>query len=873
MTTGNSKSRKPPKTAQWILKTFIFSEEKRTVVNDLNELFTVSLRNKSGFYSKLWYWLQTLKILMHFSNYNLTWNLAMFKNYITVAMRNLKKQKIYSFINIFGLAVGLCVVILILLYVQYELSFDNFHDKADRIYRVVYPSQGKSKGLAVTPSPVATALNNEFPGIVNSVTFGQDPVLLRYNENSFREEKFYWTDETVFEIFSFQLIKGNPKTALSNPNSIVITDKIAEKYFGDENPINKEMTVKIYDGNRKLPMIVTGVVKTPPENSHFKFDVLGAIKAVKQIYKRFENNWGFQWLYTYILLPEAVSWKEIESQLPYVLDKYAGEGTSEKIELVLQPLKDIHLKSNLDFEAESNGSITFVYIFSFIALFILVIACINYMNLTIARSSKRAKEIGIRKVVGANRRQIAKQLFGEFLLSTIFAIAIGIVLVKFFLPTFSDLAARELSFNLFSSPVLLFSLIGITFLVSVISSLYPIILVSSFRPVDVLKGYIKIDKKGFSLRNKLVILQFTVSVILIISTLVVYSQLNFIRNRNLGFNKEQVLLIPIVDRNVQAKIDILKSEFQKNPGVKRTAVSSAQFPSFNTYMARVRWEGLPADETPNMKIITVDENFFEMLEIKFVEGRNFSKDFTTDETSAFIINEAALNRIGWDSAIGKDFRVGQREGKIIGVIRNYHEKSLHSRIEPIVYFMLSGIHRFSPDNVLLKVDPVDIPATLGILENIWEEFSPEQPFSYYFIDESYAQQYKAEERFGKVFRYSSIFAIVIACLGLFGLASYMAELRSKEIGIRKVLGASVSEIYILLFREFIKWVFIAILIGIPVAYLAMNKWLENFAFRINIGIWIFILAGTLAVVIALTSVSYQSLKAAYANPVDSLRNE
>jgi len=860
------KQNKPPRIASWIIKRSSMEYHKHQALGDLEELYYQIQNDSGGKNADRWYWRQALRSIPFFIHSILYWLITMFKNYLKISYRNVKRQKVYSSINIIGLAVGLAAVMLILLYVQFELSYDKFHNKSDRIYRAVINYKNARKGRGYTPYPLLTALQNEFPEIVNAARMGPDPVLFGYKNNRFKEDRVFWADGTLFDMFSFPFIKGNPETALSEPNSVVITEEMARKYFGDEDPMAKNVTVKVLDGDRILFMKITGVLKKIPPNSHIKFDILISMKNGIEIYKRLEKSWGLHWVFSYILIPQNMETGKFKAQFPSLLDKYAGENTSNRFELDLQPLTAIHLDS---------GSIIYVYIFSAIALFILILSCLNYMNLTTVQSTRRTKEIGMRKVFGGQRQHIRNQFFSEVFLTTLTAALIAVFLAKLLLPVFNDLSGRELSFDIMRSPGLLIELFCLVLIVSLVSGSYPALLLSSYKPREILSGTIQKHIKGSTFKNILVVFQYAISVILIIGTMVIYSQLDYIKKRNLGFNKEQIIVLPVEDRMVQRRMNTIKNEFLTYAGVQDVAVSSEELPSQLNYRQNVFWEGLPDGEQIEMYIMTIDENFFELLDIEFLEGRNFSPDFITDFNNACIINEAALKEVGWDSAVDKTFGVSsrQRNGKIIGVVKDSHFKSLHSRVEPIVFFRLPRTVRQSPDNILVKVSSENLSATLGYLEETWGKFSPDQSFTYYFADENFAEQYKAEERFGKVASYASLLAIIIASLGLFGVASYMIEQRTKEIGIRKVLGATVLKINTMLFKEFFMLVAIANIIAWPVSYLLMSIWLQSFAYHVNIGAGILLLSTVFTLIIALITVSYKSVKAAGANPVEALRFE
>jgi putative ABC transport system permease protein len=795
--------------------------------------------------------------------------LAMLKNYLKIALRHLQRHKGYAFINVGGLALGMASCVLILLFVQDELSFDRFHEQVDEIYRVERVWLESGDVGDVTAYPVAPTLEATFPDIQRTVRFGSDPVQITRGDVSFREERFYWTDSTVFEVFSFPLLRGNPATALKT-NGLVLTETMARKYFGDEDPLGQLLTVKIFDGNRLLTMEVTGVLADVPPHSHIQFDFLASMATGMEVYAQFEQEWGLNWVNTYVLLPEAYPVARIAAGMPAMIEQHLGAEAAEKTTFDLQPLTRIHLYS--DAYSASKGDITYIYIFSSIAVFILLLACINFMNLATARSVQRAREVGVRKVLGALRSQLAGQFLGEAMGLAFVALLLALGLVLLLLPFFSGVTEKHLALDVFENRTLLLSLAGLTLFVGFVAGSYPALLLSQFRPLEVLKGKAS-SSRGAVLRKVLVVFQFTISIVLLIGTVVVHRQMTFLRERNLGFDQEQLVVISVEDRAVQAKMEPLKAELARQPGVQEITMSSEGLPSRMQNGFSVRWEGLPEEEQVGMLVVSVDEDFFDLLDLPFVEGRNFSKDFATDAAAGYILNEAAARAIGWDTAVGKPLEVGERPGTVIGVVADYHYKSLHEEIAPVVYFILPGTYRASPDNFILRIDGTNMPGTLAALKAIWEQFSEEQPFAYNFVDQAVAAQYRADERFRQVFDAFSLLAVVIACLGLFGLASFTAERRTKEIGVRKVLGASVPGIVLLLSKDFTRLVLIAFIVASPVAYFAMERWLQNFAYRIDLGVGVFLAAGVLVLAIAWLTVSYQSIRAARVNPVESLRYE
>ncbi len=808
----------------------------------------------------------------------------MFKNYLKITFRNLRKNKIYSLINVSGLAIGIACCILILLYVQYELSYDRYHKNSDRIYRVVEELNfgGKKSHLAITPAPFGPAMATDFEEVVHAVRLLSSKsiggkVLVNYQENIFYEEKWFYADSNVLEIFSFPLVKGNPKTALKEPLSILITEKTAKKYFGDEDPLEKILAV--VDKYKKNDFKITGILKNIPQNSHFTFDFLASFSTIEKHYNFNLPNWFNHMYYTYLLLDKGCNPRDLEGKFPDFIGKYTGPAR-DALKPHLQPLSSIHLHSHLEGEIEPNSDIVYVYVFSAIAFFILLIACINFMNLSTARSAPRAKEVGIRKVLGAYHVQLIKQFLGESILLSFIAFPIAVVLVELLLPAFSALADRELALSFFASWPVLFGLIGMTLLVGVVSGIYPAFFLSAFKPIKVLKGLMRTGGEGLFLRKGLIVFQFAVSITLIISTFIIKDQVHYIRTKNLGFKKEQVVVLPIRDREVRGRYEAMKNEFlQDHRIVNLTASSGLPGRIRHNWVIQaegvrdswpLRMEDVPRDR-PRLSawVLMVDHDFLKTLGMELIQGRDFSRGFATDEKEAVILNESAVKRFGWESPLGKNIKTENKDGTIIGVVKDFHFQSLRQLIEPVVIYISPNFFEY----VSVRISSDNIPSILAFLKGKWKELAPNQPFEYFFLDSDFDSVYRSEERVGKILAGSTALAIFIACLGLFGLASFAAEQRTKEIGIRKVLGASVANIVSMLANEFVRWVLIANIIAWPVSYYAMSRWLQNFAYRTSIEPGAFLLAAFIALGIAILTVSFQSVRAALANPVDSLRYE
>ena len=785
----------------------------------------------------------------------------MFRNYLKTALRNIKRHKGYSLINIVGLAVGMACCILILLWVQDELSFDRFHENADGIYRVLQDINfaDHSTTWAITQGPLGPSLKEDFPEIINATRITGRGLRLTYNDKSY-DEGVSMADGSIFEMFTFPLVKGDPATALSDPFSIVLTEEMAAKYFGDEDPIGK--TIK---ANNQWDFQVTGVMKNVPSNSHLEFDFL-----IPFIFGRELNytvdRWGNSQFRTYVQLAKGVPAQEVIQKISgYLFEKPTIEKDAR---LNLQPLTRIHLYSNYEYDS-AHGDITYVTLFSLIAFFILLIACINFMNLATARSGNRAKEIGMRKVSGANKADIIRQFYGESTLLAFISLLLAVVLVWLLLPVFNNLAAKELSLDITGNLSILLGLLCIAILTGIISGSYPAFFLSAFQPVMVLKGLRLSSSKGSLFRKTLVVFQFSLTILLIICTIGVYDQLNYMRNRKLGYDKEHMIYFGMRG-DMREKFDTVKNELLQNPNILGVTAAS-NVPTYGYYFSNSlwRWEGQNPDEETLMRAVLIDFDYFKTFGMEITEGRSFSKEFPTDATEAIMVNEEAVKAMGMESPIGKRLSLQDENFKIIGVVKNYHFRSLQQEIEPLILVYYPSYCRV----LFARLKSDQIPQTIGYIENAWKKFAPGYPFNYRFLDEALDRLYRSEQRIGTLFRYFSILAILISCLGLLGLASFMAEQRTKEIGIRKVLGATASNIVALLSKEFTKWVIVANIFAWPIAYFALSKWLQSYAYKTNIALWSFVLSGALALLIALATVSYQSIKAALANPADSLRYE
>jgi putative ABC transport system permease protein len=799
----------------------------------------------------------------------------MLKNYLTAAVRNLLRHKAYSIINIAGLSVGMACTILILLGGQYELSYDRYHENADRIYRLGADIEiGEMRGrYAVSSMPIGPTLQRDYPEVLAAVRFypHDRKLLAHYKDKKFLEDGIIYTEDSIFDVFTFPLVSGDPKTVLATADSLVITAAMARKYFGSENPIGK--ILKLED---KVDLKVTGVMQNVPLNSHFTFNMLLSWELLKQDsnYKHWEKQWIEHKFYTYLLLRNKQDAGQLEHKFAALIQSHMGkilEALDGRIEYFLQPLTGIHLHSDLGLEIEGNGDIVWVYAFSVIGIFILLTACINYMNLATARSINRTKEVGVRKALGANRSNLVYQFFGESVIFSFFSFLFAIGLVELSIPFFRTLIGSDIRFDFLNLPWLVPGSILLVLLVAVIAGCYPALFLSAFHPIRVLTGSFKAGTPNVNFRSLLVVIQYAISTSLVIVTCIVLNQLNYVTHKSLGFDKEHIVCLRARNSSIWRSFDATKSDLNGHSGI--TAVTAAsRLPGQFFQLQVLMPEGTSFKQSQFFEYKSIDPDFIPALGIEISAGRNFSTEFSSDLTEAILINEAAARQFQWDNPIGRKITFIEDElitKTVIGVVKDFHLRSLHHMIQPLCLDYRPSSFRY----VMVKIKPNRIPEVLQFLEKKWELLQPAFPFDYFFLDEAFGRQYKADEKIARIFTCFTVLAIFIACLGLFGLASFTAEKRTKELGIRKALGASVSEIIWLLSKEFTKWVLVANFIAWPLAYLAMNKWLQNFAYRINIGLGAFVLSAWLALLIALLTVGFQSIRAARANPVDALRYE
>ena len=850
---NNKKLNRPPRIAQWLLK-YIFPDRREyTSLGDFEEVYNQIAEGEGVIKARLWFWAELIKSLPGFFKNQIYWGVTMFKNYFKIALRNIIKQKGYSFINIFGLAIGMAVCILILLWVLDELSYDKFNVNANELYHVSIEDHRTDKVTRFwnTPIPLGPVLEKEVPGIIHATRYNTRPrTMVKYGEKIFNE-RLGFADPSIFKMFTFIFIKGNPDRVFADPYSTVITEEMAGKIFGDKDPIEKTLRI-----NNKFNIKITGVIKNIPHNSQLRFNFLTQFTTIKEFIDETRmKNWRNFSIDTFVLLHKNAGINDVNKKIEGFLLK---KSTNKKVKLFLRPVIDMHLYS-----LEGGGRITYVYIFSLIALFVLIIACINFINLSTARAGIRAMELGLRKVVGANRRQIIEQFLGESIFLSFIALFVALLLVKLFLPAFEVLSGRPLSMDLLNGKIILV-LIGIFIATGTAAGIYPALFLSSFKPAKVLKGEIKPGSSW--LRKVLVVTQFSLSIILIICTIVISNQVEYLNNKPLGFDRNNLVYIRINGAMVN-NYESIRGEFLQNRGIKNVTMTSDPLGVYaSASTSTLDWEGKSKNDSMNIKIISVNYDFMKTFNLEMVEGREFSRKFPSD-SSNYIVNKEALKRMGMKSPIGKRFTMSGMEGTIIGVVKDFNFESLYNEVEPLLFFFYPGWY----SHIVVKIGPGNISNTINFLKRTVKKFAPAFPFEYRFLDDYFENQYRSEKRMKELINYFAILAIFISCLGLVGLASFTAQRRTKEIGIRKVLGASGTDVTLLLSKEFTRWVLLANLFAWPVAYFIMNKWLQSFAYRTGLGLHIFIFSAVITLLIALLTVSYQSIKASITNPVDALK--
>ncbi len=857
----------PPRLLERILQYILPRYVGETALGDFKEEYEYLGGIKGKPHANVWYFIQIIKSIPAFIGNFFRWGSVMFQNYMKVALRTIRRHKGFSFINILGLAVGMACVIIILLWIRYEMSFDTHHEKAKNIFRVAIGNEPEGKTgqrkLVVTPPALSPALLADFPEISASARLSRagGKKLFSYGDKHFLDS-CYAVDPSFFVIFTFDFLEGNESAVFSDPYSIVLSETMAKKFFGKQDPLGK-----VIQFDQKADFTVTGIIRDIPSNSHLQTEVFIPFETWGKLYEKPLEHWKYMSFYTYILLDPYVDPLIVEAKFPLFTRKH---GIPEA-NLFLQPLLSIHLHSHYIGEISPNTHISTLLLLGSIAVLILLIACINYMNLTTARASARRKEVGTRKVIGAHRSQIARQFLGESIIMALFSLIFSLFLVHLFLPFFNSLADRHLTLNSDTFLQILPGILLLILFVGIFAGSYPAIMLSTFRPITVLRGGGGKGSQKKRLRNVLVVVQFSVSVILIIATFLVKNQLDFIRDKEMGFDRDQIVVIPLHEPKIRQHVGPVLEELKRSPQILHAA-SSMHLPNDVGASTTMKWPGKPDDSKVWVKVSEVGYDFAELYGIEVVKGRSFSRDFPSDENGAFLVNESAVK------TIGDDFRLGmglshwgspEPSGKIVGVMKDFHLNSLHEEIKPLYFYLNPDIGQY----LSIKIQGGSIPETIMFIRGIMEKFSPHYPFEYRFFDDIFNAAYIEEQKLGVIFGVLAAIAILIACMGVFGLSAFLADQKRKEIGIRKVLGASVSKIVYLLSRDLVRLALIANIVGWPIAYYAMTRWLQNFAYRTQISLMTFLFAAIFILTVTIGTVSYQALKAALANPTDSLRYE
>ena len=861
---SNWKRPHPPRIGERLLYRILPEPERRALLGDYEELYKDLVQRRGRFMADLWYWMQICRMIPSIIYDSIEWSVIMIRNYLKIALRNLKRHKAYSIINILGLTLGLTCSFLIIIYIKYEFSYDAFHENADQIYRILVNNNHYYRGrnqAAVTPPTFGPAIRERFPEVLNMCRIDNSRGFLKTGERSFYEEDLGFVDPGFLVLFDFPLIHGDATTVLNDPFSLILSQEMAAKYFGNENPVGQTITV-----NDRDTYTVKGIMRNMPENSYFRFDFLASWSSLERI-RGIEhmNSWNQYTYWTFLLLDSHVNLKELEGKIQTLFQEHKPDFITG---CELQNLRNIHFHNKALFELGTTSDIRTIYILSSIGLALLLIACFNYINLSTARTSSRIREIGIRKVVGAYRRNLIRQFLGEsFGLATI-AFVIAVFLVIAILPPFCTYMQRNIPLSFMVKPQHVICLLGLLGIIGLAAGLYPAFLLSSFRPSIILRSTSHTTSRKSNLRNSLVILQFVITTTLIVTTFVTRKQIGYVRNRDLGYEKASILSVPVSRAHEDPQV--IRQELQKVHSIQDVTLSS-QTPATITNAGLPNWEGKQTNEDIPFFRLYIDENFLDFYRIPVVLGRKFSVQEMIPERTV-ILNETAAGMTGWTHPIGKKIYDGDddKEGRtVIGVVKDFHFASLHIPVAPLM-IMTNPDHY---DVISLKVDPNTITETIQLLNEKWKTYTSIYPFDYTLMEEQLEHMYRSEHRLLQGMQVFAFIAIFIACLGLIGLSSYTVERKTKEIGIRKILGATISGIFMTILRQTMNHVAVGTIIALPLGYLIMNRWLENFAYRIHIGIEVLIFASLTTILVAVLTVSYLSIKAATTNPVEALRYE
>jgi len=853
---NRNKLRQPPRFAQWLLRRILTDKKYETPLGDFEEYYGELARTKGQTAATRWYWKQVLGLIPRRLLNSTYWSTVMLSNYLKTAWRNLWRYRMYSLINILGLAVGMACFILIMIWIQEELSYDRYHPRPDSLYRVckVYHTpSGASRVSAPQPAPLAGVLKAEFPEVVRSTLYFT-PVMSLISADKRFNEPFAMVDPDFLEMFNLPGFRGDLDTALDNPNSVIIPQRMAEQFFGEENPLGRPLLLE-----GRAMVTVTGVYEGLPPNTHHSFTCLGSIQMVAK-FGRDLNNWRDVSFKIYVELAESTSAREFEEKLKPLIARIAP---GQPITARLQSVPDIHLR-----DLNGGGLVVYIYIFLAMGLFTLIIAWINYINLATARASRRFREISMRRILGAGRLQLIRQFIGESLLLSCLAMVVALLLVKLALPLFSLLAGKTLAPDV--SPLFFLIIGGVTLLTGIITGIYPALVLSSSQPAQTLKGDIGQPGGQRVLRRALVVFQFSLSIILIISSIVIYHQLDFMRTKNLGYSPDNVFSIQM-NSELWKNYDAIRTALLRNPAVLNVSVTNTSLDQLESSVSgdRVHWEGKTSDDQlPTLAIMGVGLEFLDTFKVSMRDGRFFDPDRPGDARSTVILNEAAVRAIGWDNPVDRQIEVGGNTLSVIGVIRDFNFRSLHHDVEPMIILLNWGI-----DVIDVRIHPENKPQTLAAIQQTIRSILPGYSLEYQFLEDQLDELYGAEQRMAHFSQIMTLLAVFISCLGLLGLAAFTVEVRIKEIGIRRVLGSSMAGVIFLLGRDFSCWIIAANVIAWPAAYLLLSGWLDGFAYRVGLDVWTFLLSGLLAFLLAMATVGYQTLRAARSNPVETLRYE
>jgi putative ABC transport system permease protein len=875
--TDKKKSRSPG-IARELLRLMPVYHEKHSIIHDFEETYLEILESDGSFKARCWYWGNAIKSVVGYLKLIVSWRFIMLKNHLKIAYRNFVRHKLYSFINVFGLAIGLSICMIISLWVLREMSYDNFHKKADRIYRVereLFRDNLYSR-WPITGGRYKQALIDDYSEIVNAVRFWRREFAIKDYKNDIHREEMYAVDNSVFDIFDFRLEEGHEKTALQKPMTVVLTRQDAIKYFGTGDAVGKSLSFE-WEGE-PVDFEVTGILEEIPENSHIHFDMLISMASYKE---QPYTDWRSNYLYTYVLVQDDTSKQNLEEKLKtFVTQRLEPEygdlllpdrSIHEVLKMHLFPVRDIHLHPSPNWEVEPGGSISSVYIFSSIAVLILIVACLNFVNLSTARASKRAKEVSLRKTVGAEKRQLRFQFIQESVLLAFVSLVLALVMSSVFIQAYNSIFAENLSLSVFLQLKYLIILVGATSAVGVLAGLYPAFYLTRFEPVEVIKGRLLSGGGNSIFRRNMVVIQFTISIMLIVGVFTVYKQMRYIQTTSLGFDKENVVILPVRSQQIVQNYTAFRNELLRNSQI--VALSASSEVPADSHYSNSYVNPPNSDEGISMILFSSDYDYVETYRLEVLAGREFSKDFSTDAEGTIILNESAAQRIGWtpEEAVGKKLVGGysENEAQVVGVVKNFNYKSLHREVEPMALFLYPNYIR----EISIRIMHGDIEKILSFIRQKWEGLFPGEQFEYSFLDNRIGQLYESEKKMQDLFIIFSALSILVACLGLLGLVSFTAELKTKEIGIRKVLGASTGHVIVMLSKEFIKWIALANIVAWPLAWFMMNKWLQDFAYRTNIGWIVFVSAGLVTMAIAVFVFIFQTFKSASAKPVSSLRYE